>query len=168
MKPIAIVYGSSSDNTKHAAEKIAAQLSDTEVTLFDVYSAKVEDIAAYSNLILGTSTWGLGDLQDDWEGFVSDFMEMDFEGKTVALFGLGDSAIYSDSFCDGMGVLYQDLKDKPCEIIGFSSTDGYDFVESSSIVDDMFVGLALDEDNEYDQTDERIEKWVNEIKSKLQ
>ena len=108
------------------------------------------------------------DLQDDWEGFLPGFLEIDFEGKTIALFGLGDGAIYSDSFCDGMGVLYRELINKPCEIIGLTSTEGYDFVESNSVVDDMFVGLALDEDNEYDQTDERIEKWVNEIKSKLQ
>jgi len=168
MKPIAIVYGSSSDNTKHAAEKIAALIPETEVKLFDVYNANTDEIAEYSNLILGTSTWGLGDLQDDWEGFLPGFLEIDFEGKTIALFGLGDGAIYSDSFCDGMGVLYRVLINKPCKIIGLTSTEGYDFVESNSVVDDMFVGLALDEDNEYDQTDERIEKWVNEIKSKLQ
>jgi flavodoxin I len=31
----------------------------------------------------------------------------------------------------------------------------------------MFVGLALDEDNQEELTDQRIEKWVKQIKEEL-
>ena len=52
-------------------------------------------------------------------------------------------------------------------MIGAVSTDGYTFDESTSVVDGKFVGLALDEDNESDKTDERIAAWVDEIKPSL-
>ena len=31
----------------------------------------------------------------------------------------------------------------------------------------MFYGLVIDEDNQYEQTDIRIEKWVEQIKKEL-
>ena len=43
---------------------------------------------------------------------------MDLSGKTVALFGCGDSESYSDTFCDGMGILFEDLKNSGCRFIG--------------------------------------------------
>jgi len=65
MKPIAIIYGSSGGNTQAVAGKLAKQLGEAQVTLLDVAKIKTTDIEVHSNLILGTSTWGSGDLQDD-------------------------------------------------------------------------------------------------------
>jgi flavodoxin I len=31
----------------------------------------------------------------------------------------------------------------------------------------MFVGLPIDEDNEYDMTPERLEKWVEKLKKEF-
>lgn len=167
MKPLAIIYGSSGDNTKNAARKIAESFAGEQVTLYDVASLKKEELESYDNLILGTSTWGIGDLQDDWEGFLPELKVADLEGKTIALFGLGDSSSYSDSFVDGMGILYETVKDKGCELIGFVSTDNYDYDASRADIGGMFAGLALDEDNEYDQTDDRISAWVEDLKRKF-
>ena len=47
------------------------------------------------------------------------------------------------------------------------STDGYTFDDSESVVDGKFVGLALDEVNEDNKTDERIDAWVAEIQPNL-
>ncbi|MBV5283824.1 MAG: flavodoxin [Paludibacter sp.] len=168
MKPIAIIYGSSGGNTKDVAKKIAKKLVNAEVTLIDVSKASVTDFETYSNLILGTSTWGFGDLQDDWDGFLSKLKSINLENKTIALFGLGDSSSYSDSFVDGMGILYETIKDKDCKIIGYISAERYNYDSSRAEEAGMFVGLALDEDNEYDKTDNRINDWLSDISPKFQ
>ncbi len=105
----------------------------------------------------------VGDLQDDWEILLPKVEKLDFSGKKVAIFGLGDSASFSTSFAGGMYVIYKALKNK-VEIVGSVSTDGYTFDDSEAIVNDRFVGLALDEDNEYNETEARIAKWVEELK----
>ncbi len=168
MKPIAIIYGSSGGNTQDVATRIAKRLAGTEVILIDVSKANVTDFEIYSNLILGTSTWGVGDLQDDWDGFLPKLKNINLAGKTIALFGLGDSSSYSDSFVDGMGILYETIKGKGCKIIGYISAEGYTHDSSRAEEAGMFVGLALDEDNEYDKTDNRVIDWLSDISSKFQ
>lgn len=161
MKPVAIIYGSTGDNTKGVAKKISAKIADSK--LIDVATLKVSELESYDNLILGTSTWGIGDLQDDWEGFLPDLKKANLEGKTVAIFGLGDSSSYSDSFVDGMGIIYEAIQNKGCTIIGFVSTNGYSYDASRADNGAQFCGLALDEDNEYNLTDSRIGEWIKEI-----
>lgn len=166
MKQTAVIYGSSGDNTKGVAKKIASNIEGA--VLLDVSSITMSDLEKFDNLILGTSTWGVGDLQDDWDGFFPELKKANLEGKTVALFGLGDSSSYSNSFVDGMGILYEGIKDKGCKIIGFVSTGGYSYDSSRADIGGQFSGLALDEDNEYNKTDVRITDWLNEILSELQ
>lgn len=163
MKKIAIFYGSSTGNTQNAANAIKGKLSGNEVDVLDVANAGSADIEKYNNLIFGTSTWGIGDLQDDWESFINVIEKTDLNGKIVALFGLGDAYTYSDSFVDGMGTIYETIENKGAKIIGKVKTDGYNFDESKAVVDNYFVGLALDEDNESNLTNSRIENWVSEI-----
>lgn len=167
MKSIAIIYGSSTDNTKDAASKISAALSDYKVEMKDVADVTDDDFQNYDLLILGTSTWGIGELQDDWATYYTNLEGLNLSGKTVALFGLGDSSGYPDSFVDGMGILYEGLANTGCRIIGKVSPDGYTFDDSKSLVDGSFVGLPLDEDNESDMTDERIAAWTDALKAEL-
>lgn len=164
MKKIAIIYGSTTDNTKNIANSIAKKLSGEDVTLLDVSNLKEGDLTAYPNLILGTSTWGLGDLQDDWDGYLSTLEGSDLSGKTIAFFGLGDSGSYPDTFVDGMGIIYDAVRDKGATLIGAVSTEGYSYDASRAEVDGKFVGVPLDEDNEDDQTESRIDTWIAEIK----
>lgn len=164
MSKIAIVYGSSTGATESVAEKIKALFDDA--TLFNADGINVDDLKAYDFLIFGASTTGVGDLQDDWEILLPKIEKLDFSGKKVAIFGLGDSASFSTSFAGGMYVMYKALKGK-VEIVGSVSTDGYTFDESDAVVDGKFVGLALDEDNEYNETDARISAWVEDLKKYL-
>jgi flavodoxin I len=161
---IGIFYGSSGGNTESVAKTIAKKLGVSH--LYDVGKAQTGDLAAHDILLLGTSTWGLGDLQDDWEGFLPTVVSADLSGKKVALFGCGDSASYSDTFCDAMGKIYQTIKDK-ATVIGFTETAGYSFDASEAAVNGQFAGLALDEDNESNLTEERIDRWLENIKSAL-
>lgn len=161
MSKIAIVYGSSTGVTQTMAEKVKVYFDNAD--LYDVADVTTEQLQPYEYFILGTSTTGVGDLQDDWEIFLPKLEKMNFSGKTVALFGLGDSASFSTSYAGGMSHLYKALKGK-AKIVGSVSTDGYTFDDSDSVVDGHFIGLALDEDNEYDKTDKRIADWVKELK----
>lgn len=167
MKSIAIIYGSSTDNTKKVAEKIAERLSEYSPTLIDIYHGEEEGFHTHDVLILGIPTWGVKDLQNDWADFYQQLEQMDLSGKTIALFGLGDSFIYPDSFVDAMGILYETLAEKGCKIVGEVSPEGYDFDYSRALKNGVFVGLPLDEDNDAALTDERIEKWIESLKPYL-
>lgn len=164
MKKISIIYGSTTDNTKEAAGKIAEQLNEFNPQLKDVAKCNAEDFTDSDFLILGTSTWGLGELQDDWYEMLSNLKTVELSGKSVALFGLGDSSSYSDTFVNGMGELFEFFSGKNCKIVGFVSKNEYVFDDSSAVIDDEFVGLPIDADNESDLTDERIAAWVENIK----
>lgn len=163
MKKIGIFYGSDSGNTQTVCEKIADKLGKENVELIDVAKASKDQLLGFDNLILASSTYGSGDLQTDWEDFIGSLEEGDFSGKTVALVGLGDQDTYSDTFCDALYHLYE--KAKGGKLIGQTSTDGYTFDDSKAVDGDRFVGLAIDEDNQDDLTEERIDSWVNQIKS---
>ncbi len=165
MKKTIVIYGSSTGTCEDLAERIAKKLGDAEVVA--VADADAAKIQSYDNLILGTSTWGFGEMQDDWYDGVKMLKSADLSNKTIALFGCGDSSSYSDSFCGGMGEIYNELKDSGAKIVGAVSTDGYDFDDSSAVVDGEFVGLVLDEVNEADKTDERIKAWVEAIRPEL-
>ena len=92
---ILVIYGSTTGTTEGVAEQIADKLGATAVNVADVTD---EQIAGADNLILGSSTWGAGELQDDWYDGLEKLKAADLSGKTVAIFGVGDSASYSDTF----------------------------------------------------------------------
>lgn len=167
MQNIGIFYGSSTGNTEAAAKQIQNELGRNTVKLFDVENAKATDIEQFSNLLFGSSTWGLGDLQDDFVDFLSEIASANLEGKKVAIFGYGDQDSYADSFVDAIGQIYDALEGKGCEIIGMVSTDGYEYDESKAEVNGQFVGLPLDEENQSDLTDKRIKSWIEELKNQF-
>jgi len=158
----AIFYGSSLGNTQFVADKIHQHLPKAVCLPVNDISAK--QILEFDNFILGTSTWGIGNLQDDFELFVDLLLSIDLSDKTFALFGLGDQHTYPDTFCNGMGKLYHLLNDKGWKVVGCTSIEGYDFSESEAVINDEFIGLALDEDNEPDLSDLRIKNWVQQLK----
>lgn len=165
MKKTVIVYGSSTGTCEDLAGRIGKKLGVSEV--INVTDLTADIIAENENLILGTSTWGAGEVQDDWYDGLDVLKNADLSGKTVALFGCGDSSSYSDTFVGGLAEIYNAAKDGGATIVGQVSTDGYTFDDSEAVVDGQFVGLALDEINEDNLTDERIDAWVAQITSSL-
>jgi len=161
----AIFFASSTGNSEEIANKIASKLGDIEV--FDLAGTKIEKINEFDKLILGGSTWGDGELNDDWEDVWGNFCKLDLSNKTVALFGLGDQESYSDEFCSALGIIYEQVISKGAKIVGFTSIDTYTHDGSKAQIDDKFVGLVIDEDNQSDLTDERIKNWVNDIKEEI-
>ena len=167
MQNIGIFYGSSSGNSEYAAEQIQKEFGADVATIINVSSAKATDLDKYSNIIFGCSTLEIGELEYDFEDFMPQIKAANLEGKKVAIYGLGDQESYPDSFVDSIGIIYEALQDKGCEIIGSVSTDGYSYDESRGEIDGQFKGLPLDEDNQNDLTTERIKDWVENLKKEF-
>ena len=167
MKKTGVFYGSSTGTCEELANQIAEKLGVSSTDVHSVDKMTADKIKEYEVLVLGTSTWGDGELQDDWYDGLKVIKNADLSGKIVALFGCGDSESYPDTFVGGMLEIYNAVKQAGANVIGAVATDGYTFDDSESVVDGKFVGLALDEVNEDSKTDERIDNWVAEIKPSL-
>ncbi len=162
----AIFYASNTGNTQDIAELISKELSDIEI--FDISDSGLNKIKEYDKLIFGISTWGEGELQDDWDDVIEDFAKIDFTGTTVAIFGLGDQDGYGDYFVDAMYEIYENVTNNGANVIGsFDIDDDYCYNESKSVIDNKFLGLSIDQDNQYDLSNARINKWCNEIRNEI-
>jgi flavodoxin I len=166
MKKIGIFYGSSTGNTEIIADKIQSKFGEDHADVFNIDAVEKNEVEQYDNLIFGTSTWGLGDMQDDWEEFTEVLKTIDLSNKKVALFGLGDQEVYSESFVNGMGELYELIENKTT-VVGQRSIEGYEFIASKAVKKDKFVGLAVDFDNEPKKAGEYIEAWVHQLKKEF-
>ena len=134
-----VVFGSTTGMTEAVAGKIAEALGGEAV---NVASA---DVAAFDAdlVVLGSSTWGVGDLQDDWMAKL-DEVKGYLGGKKVAVFGLGDSVGFADSYCVAAETLTDAAKAAGATLVGEI--------------------LKIDDTNEADQTDAKIAAWVAAIK----
>ena len=165
---VALIYGSDTGSTEYISEIIAEKLALENIDFKDVVTMKPPDFMEYDIMIMGIPTWYIGELQTDWDDFFEEFKTIDFTEKKVAFYGLGDQYGYPDNFQDGLGILAEVVLDKGGELYGYWPNDGYDFNESLGVAPNgMFYGLALDEDNQRDQSNDRIEKWVQQIKVEL-
>lgn len=168
MAKIGIFYGGSlKGSTYKTAKTICDHFGENIVTLHNVNEATREDLENYRYLIFGTSAWGIGEMHQDWERFIDVLAEADLDEKKVALFGLGDQIEYPESFVDGMGTVFCRLPKKE-NVVGFWPTKGYSFYYSTAEMDGKFVGLAIDEDSQPKLTEERISKWVDQLKNEFQ
>ena len=165
---IGIVWGSTSGNTEDAAEQLGKLLSLDDSDVRDVCSTSVKDMLEYDCLIVGCSTWDIGELQYDWADRF-DELEGNFRGKLIAFVGCGDASGYPYNFQDGIGILWQRCSTLGATLIGKWPTENYDFEDSRALVDDgkHFVGLALDYDNDYELNEERIQSWVKLFREEL-
>lgn len=167
MSKIAIIYGSTTGYCETVAGKIQEAIGKENADIVNVTDLNESVLKDHDVLLLGTSTWGAGDVQDDWFSGIDLLKGADLSGKTVAIFGCGDSASYGDTFCGGMKALYDAVKDKGCKVIGSVPVEGYSFSSSDAVVDGRFVGLPLDEINEEDKTQGRIDAWVKDLNNNL-
>ncbi len=172
MARIGIFFASSTGNTRRIAKAIKKRFDDdTMADALNVNKAGADLVAEYSHLIFGTSTMGAGQLPGlstdcmggGWEEFLPKLKDMDFVGKTVALFGLGDQEKYPEEFVDAMGEIYQFVIERGVKVVGSWPADEYDFISSKALVDGQFVGLVLDQENQKALTDDRLNRWLKQI-----
>ena len=170
---IGLFYGSTTCYTEMAAEKIKAQLEalcpQLDIPLLNIKDTSLDDIAQFDIVLLGISTWDFGELQEDWEAHWDDIHGVDFTGKTAAIFGLGDQMGYAEWFQDAVGMLHDVIVPNGADILGYWPNEGYDFIASKALTEDksFFVGLSLDDENQFDESDSRIAKWCEQILAEL-
>jgi flavodoxin I len=169
MNKVKVIYGSDTGVTEHVIDTfLLNMLNDFEVDLVEICNITDKDWESHDFYILGIPTWYDGELQSDWEDYFDTFKEIDFSNKTVAIFGLGDQVGYGDWFVDGIGILAKEVIANGGKIIGHWPKEGYEFNESKGLLDEnTFYGLPLDEDNQDDQTEDRLNKWITLIKETI-
>jgi len=166
MMKIGLFYGSTTCYTEMAAEKMRAIIGEELVDIHNVKETPLEAMAQYDLLLLGISTWDFGEIQEDWQAIWDTINGVSLQGKTVALFGLGDQEGYGEWYLDAMGLLHDEVKQAGATIIGYwPNDDQYEFEASKALTEDgsLFVGLALDEDSQYELSDERIATWIEQV-----
>lgn len=162
---IGLFYGSSTCYTEMAAEKIRDFIGAELVTLHNVKDDDPLLMEQYDLLILGIPTWDFGELQEDWEAIWPQLPTLNLRGKIVALYGMGDQLGYGEWFLDALGMLHELLQPMGVTFVGYWPLAGYEFTSPRPLSADgtQFVGLALDDVNQFDVTDERIEQWCEQI-----
>jgi len=171
MAKIGIFFGTDTGNTRKIAKALAKKIGDAAAKPLNVNKVSVDDVLAYDYLILGSPTLGDGELpglssggnEESWEEFLPKLAGEDLSGKTIALYGLGDQEGYPDNFVDALGLIYDELETTGAKFIGAWPTEGYTYNSSRAVIDDEFVGLVLDQDNQSDQHEERMDKWLELI-----
>lgn len=163
--PICLFYGSSTCYTEMAGEKIRREIGESRVDFFNVADTPISTCQLYDYIIFGIPTWDYGELQEDWEEIWPELDDLAIENKKFALYGLGDQIGYPEWFQDAMGYLHDKLVTLGAQPVGYWPAEGYVFESSKALTQDSryFVGLALDDENEFDKTDQRIHLWCNQI-----
>lgn len=169
MTQIGLFFGTTTGKTANVADMIQEGLGGEDVvSIAEIHEVEENDeLLAYSYLIIGCPTWDIGELQSDWDTFFPNLDNIDFSGKKVAYFGTGDQVGYADNFMDAMGILEAKISEKGGTTVGYTSTEGYEFSASKAVNNGQFCGLAIDEDNQDDLTDERVTAWIAQLKSEF-
>lgn len=167
MEKIGLFYGTTTAKTTLVALKIREAFGEELVDIIPVENAEKKDFESYRNIIAGTSTWFDGELPTYWDEIIPELETINLSGKKVAIFGLGDQLNYPDNFVDGIGILAKVFENCQARIVGRTSTAGYRFNKSIGIHNQEFLGLAIDIENQPDQTEDRIVQWVNELKKEF-
>ena len=172
MRPpqIVVAYGSTFGDTADAAERIVTMLEErtgTRPRLMDIAHHEVCELDAFDVLLLGCSTWNVGEVQSDWAAKLNELDALDLHGKRVGLFGSGDQLGYPDTYVDALGILAQRVEARGAELVGLWPIVGYEHQASLAQRACRFVGLALDDTSQGDRTPSRIEGWVTQLVEEL-
>ena len=176
MSKIGIFFGTDTGSTRLVAKKIynrlGKELADKPK---NVNRTTANEMLQYDALILGTPSYGYGDLpglslgcmEANWEEFLPQLDGANLSGKRVALFGLGAQERYADRFASSLIHLHRFFYGNGADIFGASSTEGYQFKHSDAIIDEKFVGLVLDQRTQSHLTEQRIKNWLAQITDQL-
>ena len=164
MKKIGLFYGTATAKTAAVAQKIKEAFGGDIINIIPVEQSDEKEFNAYDYIIAGSSTWFDGELPTYWDETLPELTGLDLTGKKVALFGLGDQKKYPDNFADGVGILADAFTSCGATLVGETSSDDYFFNASKALKNGKLLGLVLDLENQPDQTDKRIERWVKQLK----
>ncbi len=169
MAKIGIFCGTAGGTSMIIADALANEFGVDEVINMEEDFDDIDQLLSYDILFLGSSTWGQGDVHHSWVDVVLEIEsdDIDFSGKTIALFGAGDCVKHGEHFGSALGKLYKTFTDVNAKVVGFFPIEGYKYDFSLAQLGDKFCGLVIDQHNEKAKTDERIEKWIDILKDEL-
>ena len=159
-----IFYGSTTGATADIARRIARALGVGESDIHDVARTAPAVLGDYGRLVLGSSTWGNGEVQDDWYDFLDGAEALDLRGKSIAIFGEGDETM-TDTFCSAGGKLHDRLEKTGVKFIAPYNIVGYHFDRAGAVPADAVEaeGLLIDEVNHPELTATRLAGWATLI-----
>merc|ERR1712093_81529 len=166
---VGLFYSTSTGNTEAAAEWIQSKFSKHgEIAApVDICETNVSNLEDYDSLIVGAPTWNtgadVGRSGTAWDDVMDEVSGLKLKGKKVAIFGCGDSVAYGDYFCDAIEELHSAVSKTGATLVGKTDTKDYSFEDSKAVVGGKFLGLPLDDDNEDDKTESRVEKWCAQL-----
>lgn len=172
MNKVLLAYWPLKGNVEYAAKLLAEKLSDFTIMKKAIPEITVDDLMEYDNWIIGGSTvgshvWMDADDSNRWHDFFRLLNDVNMKGKVVSFFGLGDQILYPNHFVDGLGIFQEEFTRRNAHIVGQWPTEGYTFTDSEGVEKDQFFGLALDEDQQDDMTEDRIAQWLELIKKEF-
>ena len=167
MNKTAIIYSFNTKKTGKIGERIKEEFDDDNLILVNAEDISEEEFLSYDQLILGVPTWFDGELPNYWDEFVPALEDLDLKGKKIALYGLGDQKGYPENFLDGMGIMAEILEQQNATLVGFTSTEGYEFESSRAARGEQFIGLAIDYENQGSMNKERVAAWVGQLKTEF-
>ncbi len=170
MNKTVLIFWPKGGNVEHAADMITKEFG--EITELPMDKVTVETLAQFDKFIvggssLGAETWEGTQIESPWNKFFNIIKTVDFSSKKVALFGLGDQVLWPSNFIDSLDTIYNSFIEANAQIIGAWPTEGYHFTDSKAVKGDHFIGLALDEDQQDELSEERIQTWVKQIKAEF-
>ncbi|ALO14180.1 flavodoxin [Salinivirga cyanobacteriivorans] len=166
MKKTGLFYSFNTHKTAQVAQKIK-ELWEGDIDEINVEKASDDQLMAYDNYIMGVPTWFDGELPNYWDELVPALEDMNFKGKTFAIFGNGDQKGYPENFGDGVGIMAEIVEKQGGKVIGYTEADDYEFESSRALRDGKFVGLLLDFENQARKNNSRIKNWVKQIANQM-
>jgi flavodoxin I len=169
MEKIGLFYAPAKGSTERVAKLIEKKIGKAKIDLLLIEdNTDVNIIAPYSKIIFGISTvgrdtWDSKYKKVGWDFFISKLENADLRGKTIAIYGLGDHILYPNHFVNSMGVLAELIENSGARLIGQTPADGYIFNESEAVKNGIFKGLPIDEENEPELTENRVDRWLKLI-----
>lgn len=171
MANMGIFCGTAGGTSMIVADALAEafEIEEDDVINMEEDFDDIDQMLEYDVLFIGSSTWGQGDVHHEWVDpqFEIDSDGIDFSGKTIALFGAGDCKKHGEHFCSALGKLHKTFTTAGANVIGYVPASDYSYEFSLAQMDDKLCGLAIDQHNEEDKTQERIENWINSLKAEL-
>ena len=169
MPKIGLFYGAMGGYTKNVAELIKKEFGNEMVSIKPISKSSPEDLISFNVLIFGAPTYQHGRLDDHWDDFLPKLAKIDFTGKKIALFMLGNAVDFPDSFAGSGNVLADIVKKRGAKLVGLWEEDDYEpfDVSMSSLQNGKFVGLVVDEMSQPEKSAERVGRWVKQIRQEF-
>jgi flavodoxin I len=169
MAKVGIFFGSSTGATREAAEVLADEITGAELIDMEEDFDGIDQFEDYDVLLIGSSTWGQGDPQRDWVDPLYELSndQPDLSGKKVAFFGAGDQKTHGEHFVSALGKMHDLFVSLGASAYGYTPTEGFDYEYSLAEKEGKFCGLAFDNVNQEDLTEERVTQWAGQLKSEM-